>query len=245
MTAVILAAGRSRRMKREVPKVLLPLAGRPVLSYVIEAAQKAGAERVLVIIGPGHRAVRDAFIGQSIEYAVQREPRGTANALLAGRGLLDESEECVVLCGDAPLVRASTVRRLRHKRSVMRADIAILTASLCDPAGYGRVVRGSGSSVEAIIEERDADDATRSIREINSGVYSFVWGRVLPILETLPPSTVTGEYYLTDAVCGIRAAGGLVVAVEAESPEEVLGINTPEQLKRVEAYLTCPPTERT
>jgi bifunctional UDP-N-acetylglucosamine pyrophosphorylase/glucosamine-1-phosphate N-acetyltransferase len=239
MTAVILAAGRSRRMNLEVPKVLLPLAGEPVLSHVIRAARAGGAGRVVVIIGPGHEAVRAAFHGQSLEYAVQREPRGTADALLTGRELLADDEECVVLCGDAPLVRGETVRRLWQSRRVEGAVVAVLTAELVDPTGYGRVVRGPGASVEAIVEERDADEPTRRIREVNSGAYSFAWGGIRPVLETIEPSPVSGEYYLTDAVRGVRAAGGLVVAVAADSADEVLGINTPEQFARVEAELAA------
>ncbi|MFO7674949.1 MAG: NTP transferase domain-containing protein [bacterium] len=239
MTAVILAAGRSSRMKAEIPKVLLALDGRPVLSHVIGAARAGGAGRVIAIVGAGHEAVRAAFAGESLEYAVQRQPRGTADALLAGRELLADEEECVVLCGDAPLVRGETVRRLWQSRREASADVAVLTAELANPAGYGRIVRGEGASIEAIVEERDADGPTRRIREVNSGAYSFVWGRVRPVLETISPSPVSGEYYLTDAVRGIRAAGGRVVAVSAAGADEVLGINTPEQFALVEAELAA------
>ncbi|MFO7639317.1 MAG: NTP transferase domain-containing protein [bacterium] len=244
MTAVILAAGRSRRMSASVPKVLLPLAGRPVLSHVIESARGGGATRVIVVIGPGHEAVREAYGGEPLEYAVQREPRGTADALLACRQMLGAGEDCVVLCGDAPLVRTATVRRLWQSRREHGAVIAVLTAVLPDPHGYGRVVRGPGVSIEEIVEERDADEETRRIREVNSGAYSFTWIDVLPVLEAIEPSPVSGEYYLTEMVRGVRRVGGLVAAVTADSADEVMGINTPGQLAAVEAALAARGRER-
>ena len=238
MTAIILAAGRSRRMSAETPKVLLPLAGRPVLSHVIAAARTGGADRVIVVIGSDHQAIREAYHAESYEFATQHEPRGTADALRSCTGLLADAEECVVLCGDAPLVRGSTIRRLWQLRHEHDADVAVLTAELADPHGYGRIIRGPGLSIDAIVEERDADEPTRRIREVNSGAYSFSWRRVRPVLEAVEPSPISGEYYLTDMVRGIRARGNLVVAVTAAGADEVLGINTPEQFARVEALLT-------
>ena len=237
MTAVILAAGRSRRMNTSVSKVLLPLAGQPVLTHIINAARAGGAERIIVVIGPGHEAIREQYCDQTLEFAVQQQPRGTADALLVCRDLLAKDEDCTVLCGDAPLVRGGTIQSLCRARRDQAATVAVLTAVLPDPYGYGRIVRGPGSIIHAIVEERDADEQTRRVKEINSGAYSFVWGEVRPALDAVEPSPVSGEYYLTDAIRAIRSAGRLVIAVVAEDADEVMGINTPEHFAMVEAVL--------
>ena len=111
--------------------------------------------------------------------------------------------------------------------------MAVLTAEFEDPFGYGRIVRGTEDVVEDIVEERDADDTVRAIKEVNSGFYAFGWGGLLPVLESIKPSPVSGEYYLTDAVKGVRAQGGRVVAVRMDDPAEMMGANTPEQLEQV------------
>jgi bifunctional UDP-N-acetylglucosamine pyrophosphorylase/glucosamine-1-phosphate N-acetyltransferase len=128
---------------------------------------------------------------------------------------------------------AATVNRLVDTRRSRNAEFAVLTATIEDPSGYGRVVRKEGDVVAQIVEERDADDATRRIREVNSGFCAFVWGKVLPVLRRIKPSPVSGEYYLTDAVRGVRDEGGLVVAVPMDDPEEMTGVNTPEQFEEV------------
>jgi bifunctional UDP-N-acetylglucosamine pyrophosphorylase/glucosamine-1-phosphate N-acetyltransferase len=233
MTAVILAAGKSKRMGLSTPKVLMPVAGRPLLGYVIRAARDAGLDRVIVVVGTAREQVESAFAGSGVEYAVQREQRGTADALLSCRELLKDEEHCVVLCGDTPLLSGKTIRRLEDVRRSAGADIAVLTARLDDPAGYGRIVRGPGDVVEQIVEQRDATEEQRRIDEINSGVYAFRWGHLRPVLEAIEPSPVSGEYYLTDAIRAVRSDGGTVVAVLADDPAEIHGVNTPEQFERV------------
>lgn len=237
MTAIILAAGRSRRMGGVLPKVLLDVAGRPLLGYLLDAVRHAGVGRAIVVTRSRGDEVETAFQGRGLEFAVQVEQRGTADAVLACRGLLAKDEECLVLCGDAPLLRPATIRRLGECRQAAGADVAVLTAELADPSGYGRIIRGEGDRVRAIVEERDARPEERAVREVNSGAYSFRWGRLLPLLEALKPSPVSGELYLTDAVRAVTADGGLVVALPADDPDEILGANTPEQLARVAELL--------
>ena len=234
MTAIVLAAGESRRMGGSVPKVLLPLDGRPLLEYVIEACRAAGAERLVVVVGAGADQVRQRFAGRGLEFAVQPERKGTADAVLCCRHLMKADEECAVVYGDVPLMTGGTIRRMVEARRGQDADVAVLTAELDNPYNYGRVLRGEGSTIERIVEERDADEATRRVREVNSGFYTFVWGRVLPALERVRPSPASGEYYLTDAVQEVRQAGGSVVAVRMDDPREMLGANTPTQLEEIE-----------
>jgi bifunctional UDP-N-acetylglucosamine pyrophosphorylase/glucosamine-1-phosphate N-acetyltransferase len=237
VTAVVLAAGQSKRMGAGLPKVLIRVHGRPLLSYLLEAVREAGAERVIVVTGSQRAEVEATFADQGVEFAVQAEQRGTADAVLACRDILAEDEDCTVLCGDAPLVRASTIRRLGRVRHETGADVAVLTARLADPSGYGRIVRGEGPRILEIVEHRDAGPDVRRIDEVNSGAYSFRWGGLKGVLERLEPSPVSGEYYLTDAVRAVTAAGGKVVALPADDPDEILGANTPEQLGRIAELL--------
>jgi bifunctional UDP-N-acetylglucosamine pyrophosphorylase / glucosamine-1-phosphate N-acetyltransferase len=239
VTAIILAAGKSKRMGTPVPKVLLPVAGRPLLSYVLESARTAGVTRILVVVGVQKEQVVAAFEQDGVEFVVQAGQHGTADAVLACRGRLADDEECVVLCGDAPLIRPETIQRLVRTRQTAHADAAVFTARLADPAGYGRVVRAGGDSIERIVEQRDASPNVLAINEVNSGAYAFLWGRARPALERIRPSPVSGEYYLTDIVREIRSEGGQVVAVLASDSEEMLGANTPAELAVLERGLAA------
>jgi bifunctional UDP-N-acetylglucosamine pyrophosphorylase/glucosamine-1-phosphate N-acetyltransferase len=237
VTAIVLAAGRSKRMGTSVPKVLLPVTGRPLLKYVLASARAAGATRIIVVVGAQKKQVIAAFEREGVEFAVQKGQRGTAHAVLACRGRLDDEEECVVLCGDAPLIRPETIRRLVRARREADADVAVFTARLPVPTGYGRVIRGSGDSIERIVEQRDATPEVLAVNEVNSGAYSFCWGRAACALEAIRPSSVSGEYYLTDIVREVRSRGGKAIAVLATDPDEMLGANTPDELAALEQRL--------
>ena len=238
MTAIVLAAGKSRRMGQAVPKVLLEVLGRPLISYVLAAARAAGANRLIAVVGPRCAAVPAALSGQGVELAVQAEPRGTGDALLACRSLLADDEECVVLCGDAPLVTEDSISRLVAARAEQHADLSVLTAELADAGSYGRVIRGQDGTVERVVECKDATEAECRVKEVNSGFYAFSWGRIRPVLESLAPSPKTGEYYLTDVVQAVCRSGGRVVAVKARDYREMLGANTPVEFDEVARVLT-------
>jgi len=226
-------------MGTSLPKVLLPIAGRPLLSYVLESARRAGVTRAIVVVGTQKERVMAAFGQAGVEFAKQAGQRGTADAVLACRDLLGDDEECVVLCGDAPLIRPETIRRLVQARLDAGADVAVFTARLTDPARYGRVVRTDRGYIERIVEQRDATPEVLAINEVNSGAYSFRWGRVRPALERIRPSPVSGECYLTDVVREVRADGGLVVAALASDPDEMLGANTRDELAALERKLAA------
>ena len=224
-------------MGAQVPKVLLPVAGRPLASYVIESARAAGAGRVILVVGAGKEQVIAALSGDGVEFVEQREQNGTADAVLACRNMIADTEECVVLCGDAPLVRPETIRGLSRAPRETGARIAVFTARPADPSGYGRIIRAGGNFIERIVEQRDATPEELALREVNSGAYAFRWGDVRPALERIKPSPVSGEYYLTDVVAEVRAEGATVVAVEAADANEMLGANTPAQLDGIAAEL--------
>ncbi len=224
-------------MGSTTPKVLLSVLGRPLLGYVLDAVRGAGVGRIILVVAPSHGQFGDFEASGDVELAVQKQRLGTGDAVLACRGMLEPNEDCIVLCGDAPLISADSLAGLVARFRGGLGDVIVLTAELEDPRGYGRIIRDEAGMVSAIVEERDASDVERRVREVNSGVYVFRWGRLLPFLDQLVPSEASGEYYLTDAVRALADAGGRVLPVVAASPDEVLGANTPEQFETVAALL--------
>lgn len=237
MTGIILAAGKSKRMGQPVPKVLMPLAGRPVLAYVVDACRAAGVNRILAVVGDRQEQVRQEFAGWSLEFAVQQEQKGTADAVLSCDGAIPDAEDVLVLSGDVPLVRVDTLRCLVEEHRRQDADLTLLAATVADPHGYGRVIRNAAGAVQAIIEERDALPGQRAIREMNVGLYVFRWGRVAPVLREIRPSPVSGEYYFPEAVRLLAGQGGRIATVSTADPAEFMGINTAAELHAVEAEL--------
>jgi bifunctional UDP-N-acetylglucosamine pyrophosphorylase/glucosamine-1-phosphate N-acetyltransferase len=237
MTGLILAAGRSKRMGQPVPKVLMPLRNRPVLAYVLDSCRAAGAHRILVIIGDRKEQVRQAFAGERVEFVVQPEPRGTADAVLSCAGAVQPEEDVLVLSGDVPLVRVETLKRLIQVHRQEAADLTLLSATVADPKGYGRVIRNGSDTIRAIIEERDATPEQQQVKEMNVGLYVFRWGRVEPVLREIKPSPVSGEYYFPESVRLLAERGGRIASVTTTDPAEFMGINTAAELHVVEVEL--------
>lgn len=240
IAAVVLAAGQSRRMKSDVPKVLHPVLGQALLAYPVHAARSAGATRIVVVVRPEHEAqVRAAFQDEDdVVTAVQAEARGTAHAVMAARPALASLQgTLLVLLGDAPCVTARSLEALLREHRERAAGLSVLTGEVDEPRGYGRIVRGPDGDLAGIVEEKDAPAHVRALREINSGVMALeapgVWG----VLEKVQPSAASGELYLTDAIELTRSAGRRVHAVRAAGPDEVLGVNDRVQLARVTAVL--------
>lgn len=235
MNIVILAAGQGKRMRSEQPKVLQPLAGRPMLFHVIDAARAladAGGARIVVVVGHGAEAVRAACAGQpDLQFVVQQPQLGTGHAVRQAVPLLQLSEPTLVLYGDVPLLRASTLAALRDAAA---GRLGVLTVRLADPAGYGRIVRDAGGAVAAIVEERDADAAQRRIDEVNTGILIAPTAPLVAWLAALSDANAQREYYLTDIVAAARAEGVGVVACLAADPLETLGVNSRAQLAQVE-----------
>jgi len=230
-SSLVLAAGKGKRMKSSLPKVLHPILGEPMIYYVLSSLREAGSSSIGVVVGHGAEQVSSYVRGlfEGVELMVQGEQRGTADAVRTASSWLSGREEVVVLPGDAPLVRSSTLSRAVERFRASGADMLLLSAELEDPSGYGRVVRGEGELVRAVVEEKDASPEQRAIREVNSGIYVF---KVEPLLSLLPRvgcSNAQGEYYLTDLV-SLFAEGGLRVLALQVDGEEVLGVNDRWQL---------------
>jgi bifunctional UDP-N-acetylglucosamine pyrophosphorylase/glucosamine-1-phosphate N-acetyltransferase len=229
--AIILAAGAGTRMKSRLPKVLHPLAGRPMIHWVLEAARKAGAASPVVVLGHQAAEVLQA-LPQGVPTVLQAERLGTGHAVQMARKRLGSlTGDVLVLCGDAPLIRPQTLRRLVQQHRRTRAAATVLTAQVPQPFGYGRVVRSAGGRrVEKIVEERDASETERRITEINSGAYCFSLAWLWKSLAKVGRNNRKGEYYLTDVVGLLNAGGQTVGAFCAGEAEEVLGVNCRAEL---------------
>jgi bifunctional UDP-N-acetylglucosamine pyrophosphorylase / glucosamine-1-phosphate N-acetyltransferase len=228
---VILAAGQGKRMHSDLPKVLHTLAGRPMLAHVIATARALEPGRIVVVYGHGGAQVKDAMHQPDLAFALQEPQLGTGHALQQALPYLDTSGSTVVLYGDVPLIRAATLKALLDAAG---AGVALLAAVLDDPTGYGRVLRDSRGLVEGIVEERDADDMQRAVREVNTGFMVLPTARLSGWLAQLSNQNAQGEYYLTDLVAIARREDVPVNAVVARDANETLGVNSKTQLAQIE-----------
>jgi bifunctional UDP-N-acetylglucosamine pyrophosphorylase/glucosamine-1-phosphate N-acetyltransferase len=222
---LILAGGLGKRMHSPKPKVLHEMLEKPLIRWVTDAALTVGITEIGVVLGHGLEEVKKA-LPENVKIYIQPNQLGTADAVKCAEEFL--SGKIVVLYGDAPLIRAETIKKLLQSE----ADMNILTAKVYDPSGYGRIVRKNGK-ISKIVEEADADEETLKINEINSGMYSFKSDALKFALERIKPSNKKGEYYLTDAVEILLANGYEVNTVEVENSWEILGANTQKELAQL------------
>ena len=234
--ALVLAAGRGKRMNSDLAKVLHPMAGQPLLAHVLGALDALGVGRVLIVVGHQRDRVRAAFAEAEADWVVQAEQRGTGRAVLvAGPALEEFGGTLLVVCGDTPLLRAGTLHALLEHHRARGAAVTVLSTRVPDASGYGRIVRTpDGEGIAAIVEERDATAEQKQTNEINSGIYAFEYPVLQEVLGRLTAHNAQGEYYLTDTVSLIQRAGRPAAVLCAEDYRELLGINTPEQLAEAE-----------
>jgi bifunctional UDP-N-acetylglucosamine pyrophosphorylase/glucosamine-1-phosphate N-acetyltransferase len=233
LSVVILAAGEGKRMRSAQPKVLQPLAGRPLLQHVIDTARSLGPAAIHVVYGHGGEQVRTALAAEPVSWVLQDERRGTGHALLKAMPQIPDGHTVLVLYGDVPLIRTATLVDLVAR--VGRGNLSLLTMKTDDPAGYGRIVRARGGGVRRIVEEKDATRAQLAIRECNTGVLAAPARLMRRWLGLLKPDNSQREYYLTDVVALAVKARVAVKPVVAAQAIEVLGVNDKAQLAEVEA----------
>jgi bifunctional UDP-N-acetylglucosamine pyrophosphorylase/glucosamine-1-phosphate N-acetyltransferase len=231
MNVVILAAGIGKRMHSALPKVLHPLAGRPLLEHVVDTAKTLAPSKLCVVYGHGGAAVPSRFTDSTLAFVKQEPQLGTGHALAQALPLLDDSTPTLVLYGDVPLITAATLQRLLADAG--NDKLAVLTVTLDDPAGYGRIVREYGK-ITRIVEQKDAGAAERAIREINTGIIAVPTVRLRAWLAALSNDNAQGEYYLTDIITSAIADGVDVVSAQPADAAETLGVNSKAQLAKLE-----------
>ncbi|SAL06426.1 UDP-N-acetylglucosamine pyrophosphorylase [Caballeronia calidae] len=232
MNIVILAAGMGKRMRSALPKVLHSLAGKPLLAHVIDTARTLSPTRLVVVVGHGAEKVREAVGAPDVQFALQDKQLGTGHAVQQALPLLDPSVPTLVLYGDVPLTRASTLKRLIDAAGAER--YGVLTVTVGDPTGYGRIVRAAGGKVKRIVEQKDASEEERRIAEINTGIIITPTRTLETWLASLKNNNAQGEFYLTDVVERAIEAGVEVVTAQPDAEWETLGVNSKIQLAELE-----------
>jgi bifunctional UDP-N-acetylglucosamine pyrophosphorylase/glucosamine-1-phosphate N-acetyltransferase len=232
MNIVILAAGQGKRMRSALPKVLQPLAGKPLLQHVVNAAHTLTPKRLVVVIGHGAQSVREHFASQQVEFALQEQQLGTGHAVAQAMPLLPDASTTLVLYGDVPLIQPATLRHLLDAAG--ETEVGLLTVKLPDPSGYGRIVRDASHNVTRIVEHKDASEAELAITEINTGILCAPTVELRQWLAKLKNSNAQGEYYLTDIIAMAVADGIAVNTVHPHDRWEVEGVNDKKQLAELE-----------
>ena len=231
IAVLVLAAGKSTRMKSKTPKGLHPLLGKPLLRWAIDAAHAAGATRTVLVVGHQSDQVKEAM-GADFEYVLQADQKGTGHAVQMAQSLLQDWQgPLLVLPGDAPLLTHTLLEDLLQAHAKSGAAATLLTALLDDPASYGRIIRDPDTNlVEGIVEARDATEAQLAVREISTSVYVFQPAKLFAALAQISPANAQGEYYLTDVVRLLAEQGDLVHALVSQDADVVRGVNTRPEL---------------
>ena len=239
LDVIVLAAGLGKRMRSDLPKVLHPLAGRPLLAHVLDAAKALAPRKTIVVHGHEADKVRAAFNDESLAWVLQSEQLGTGHAVMQAMPQV-RADEVVILYGDVPLIRPATLSRLRQ---AAQGGLALLSVELEKPKGYGRIVR-EGGAVKRIVEEKDASSAEKAIREVNAGFMAMDAKRLAAWTKKLSNKNAQKEYYLTDVVALAVAEGVRVEAVKVEDPWEVAGVNSKQELAALERVAQSRQAER-
>ena len=237
--AIVLAAGKSTRMKSELPKVLHQVCGRHMIEHVLEAARSAGVKRTVIVVGYKADLVESALAHlPDVEFALQSEQKGTGHAvMMCEQNLASHDGPVLVLAGDTPLLHAQSLERLLQERRDSEAVCVIGTAETDANKGLGRIVRDSDGEFLRIVEEEGASPEEAAIREINTGCYVFDCQRLFDVLRKVRPDNQQAEYYLTDCPAILKAEGRRVVAAARLSIDEAMGVNTQQQLAEVQEVL--------
>lgn len=241
--AVVLAAGKGTRMNNgndcQIPKVMFPLNGKPIISYCLDNLKKAGIEKIILVVGYQKEMVEE-YLGKNYDYAVQEKQLGTGHAVMAAAEKINPNfAGVIVCCGDCPLFKAETIKNLREVFIKENPAVALLSVIVKDPIfwAYGRVVRDENQNVVSIIEQKDCSPEELQIKECNTGFYIFDTKWLLENLSKIKTENSQKEYYLTDMIKIAQNQGKKVVAIPVSEESEALGINTPEQLRQAEEAL--------
>ena len=220
---IILAAGQGTRMNSSLPKVLHEIGGKPMLQHVVDCCQELNSESIGIIVGHGADKVKQTVFSDNISWVLQTEQKGTGHAVLQAVNLMSDDDTVVIAYGDVPLIKAETLKQLTKKLD--NAALTVLTTNLDKPFGYGRIIRDNASNIQYIVEEKDANQEEKQVKEVNSGFISAKGSDLKRWLKQIKSTNAQGEYYLTDCVGLAVAEGGVVEAVICDDPLEVEGVN--------------------
>jgi UDP-N-acetylglucosamine diphosphorylase/glucosamine-1-phosphate N-acetyltransferase len=237
LAVIVLAAGKGKRMKSDIPKVLHEILGRAMILYLVDTVREISREIILVV---GHKAemVQKAVSRDGIKFVVQEKQLGTGHAVMCALPVLSgQIENVLILCGDTPLVRAETLLALLAEHSREKRDLTLLAVDVPDPTGYGRILLDGSGNVDRIVEEADASELQRKIKKINSGIYCIRRECLFKSLAKIRSDNAQGEQYLTDIVGICRDEGRRVGVRTGLDPDEIIGVNHPHDLLRVEGIL--------
>lgn len=239
IAAIVLAAGLGKRMKSDLPKVLHPICGAAMISHVLTELELAGVTRIVAVTGHKGELVR-AEVGTRAECVTQAQQLGTGHAvMMAGPALADFAGAAIVTCGDTPLIRAETYAALLAAQREKGSAGIVLTAVLPDATGYGRIIRDADGGVRKIVEQKDATEAERAVREINTGTYCFAAQKLFKALERVGTNNAQGEYYLTDVLEILLGDGEKVDALIADNAAEMMGVNSRAHLAEAAAVMNA------
>ncbi|WP_042278074.1 bifunctional UDP-N-acetylglucosamine diphosphorylase/glucosamine-1-phosphate N-acetyltransferase GlmU [[Clostridium] dakarense] len=234
--AIILAAGKGTRMKSKHPKVVHKVCGKEMVNHVIDVSKKSGVEDVVVILGHGSETVKTQ-IPQDSMIAMQTEQLGTGHAVLMAKEYINDNDTIVVLCGDTPLVKEETLKRLFDYHIENQYHATVLTTKVENPTGYGRIIRDENEDLLKIVEQKDANEEEKKAKEINSGIYCFDGKSLRESLDLLDNNNAQGEYYLTDTIKIMRDKGQKVGAYNGSTIEELMGVNSRVELSKAEEIM--------
>jgi UDP-N-acetylglucosamine diphosphorylase/glucosamine-1-phosphate N-acetyltransferase len=238
--AIILAAGKGTRMGGDRPKVLYEAGGRPLVHWVVDACRDAGCRRCVLVVGYGADEVRDALAGfEAVTFVEQREQLGTGHATRQAEGLYDPDQpvDVFVLAGDMPLIRPAILREMAALRGRAGAAAVLGTARIDDPPAYGRVIRDAAGRFERIVEHKDATEAQRRITEVYPSYSCFRSDLLFQALHEVDNRNAQGEFYVTDVPGVLRSTGHAVELLDTLEADDVLGVNTPDDLEKVDRLL--------
>ena len=235
--AIILAAGQGTRMKSRKPKVLHSVCGKPMLKHVIDTVKKAGLDSCVVVVGHGGDEVKEAISEPGTVFVTQEQQLGTGHAVMMAESLLPPEGTVAVLCGDTPLIREETLRAFFRFHEQNANCVSVMSAVVDQPYGYGRMIKSADGNLTGIVEEKDASEEEKAIREINGGIYCFEAGALSGYLSRLTAQNAQGEYYLTDIIGMAAAEGKKMGSFTVKEQEEIMGVNNRVQLARAEAVM--------
>ena len=240
LRVVILAAGKGTRMNSDLPKVLHKLQSKPLIDYVIDESELLNPKEIILVVGfKKESVIKHTESRINLKYATQIEQLGTGHAVLQTNELLKNRKgHILILYGDVPNIKASTLQPIVNDHISNNRDLTLITAEIDDPTGYGRIIRDKNGNLLKIVEEKDCSDDEKKIKEWNPGIYIFKIPEVFKILNNIKTNNASKEYYLTDAIGLAQQSNMQIKAIKIENSDEVIGVNTADQLKELEDWNT-------